>query len=112
MTITTIEKAAKLMGWDDCDVQLIAGHCFVSAEGDTVKDFNPYTNKSDLMDLECALEIHIEWYSDNTVRAMFFEDTFHEEKTVSILHHDNDKFTASAHAVVAVAVQIYDRTNP
>lgn len=114
MNISNIEKAAKLMGWDDCDVQLIAGHCFVSAEDDTVKDFNPITNKADLVDLENALpSICIIMNLKMCIVTVDKDDGTGGEWEADEYFKDHpDKFTARAHAVMAVVEQIYDRTNP
>lgn len=91
MTLTNIEKAAKLMGYND----------FAIADG----DFNPYGNKADLMGLECELGIDLMWFDEEVFASLGDR----EELTFSAKFADHpDKFTARAHAVMAVVEQIYD----
>jgi hypothetical protein len=77
--------------------------------------FNPLTNKSDLMDVECALEVNVLWSPSNKGRLDYLvaNVSTHQinESTgfIYINDHNNDKFTARAHAVCAVAEQIYDK---
>lgn len=94
MTLTTIEKAAKLMGYND----------FAIADG----DFNPYINKADLMGLECAFtSLHMNILPS---RIEFWGAIGNEHaETVVYIDDHPDKFTARAHAVMAVIEQIYDR---
>lgn len=73
--------------------------------------FNPLTNKSDLMDVECAL--------DNICVTMNFSLVIVEVDTadgsgncfeaVAKYADHPDKFTARSAAVCAVAEQIYDK---
>lgn len=108
--ISSIEKCAKLMGID------YYGHAVgkvyrsgLSGYDQEPVEFNPLTNKSDLMGLECTLGIDVTWLVEG-VRASNYDDGVFQ---VDIYFADHpDKFTARAHAVIAVAVQIYDRTNP
>jgi len=108
MTLTTIKKAAKLMGYkvfdNTCDEGIFVGE---TGEGD-LELFNPLTNKADLMDLECAFaSLHMNILPS---RIEFWGVIGHEhaETVVYIDDHPN-KFTARAHAVMAVVEQIYDR---
>ena len=114
MEITNIEKAAKLMGYDFIKpVEGYIGSIVITDRvGRPVKDFNPYTNKADLVDVECALEIQVFWNPEGmvTVNKIYCHSALHS--TVIQIEEDlddhPDKFTARAHAVMAVVEQIYD----
>ena len=111
MTLTTIEKAAKLIGyktWDQaCDEGIFVGE---TGEVD-LELFNPYTNKSDLMDVECELGIDVEWDNAASGPNVKCAKRIGSKFAYSKVWLDNhpDKFTARAHAVMAVVEQIYDR---
>lgn len=108
MTLTNIEKAAKLMGYQvesvaDGGVWIIEHDKPLNRDGEhPIRLINPYTNKADLVDVECSLEIDIEWF--DTVVMAYKYGTGRE-----ILSDHHNKFTARAHAVMAVVEQIYDR---
>jgi hypothetical protein len=100
-----IEKAARLIGIEG--EMFLAGGGFLIA-GKTVQTcgiFNPYTNKADLMDVECELGIDIEWF--DTVVMAYKYGTGINVREILAEHHD--RFTARAHAVMAVVEQIYDK---
>ena len=111
MTLSKIEKCARLMGYErDGESQIYYRPINVNAQqiesGDyPIMTFNPLTNKSDLVDLMCAVGIDFQWHDDAVLAICniqslcewgYFKD------------HPNKK-TALAHAVVDVAEQIYDR---
>lgn len=100
-----IEKCARLMCIEEYKV--INGHLYPVK--DMRRPFNPLTNKSDLMDLECALGMDVYWSYSDSVFAHNFSAEHGEIEILADLKDYPDKFTARAHAVVAVAVQIYDR---
>lgn len=68
--------------------------------------FNPLTNKPDLMDLECAIGIDITWLMTGASASNYDDGAFQVD---SYFADHPDKFTARAHAVMAVVEQIYDR---
>jgi hypothetical protein len=107
MTLTTIEKAAKLLGHDLSKVTGTHPHLglFIDEGPEFRQWFNPYTNKADLMDVECTLGIDIEWF-DTVVMAYKYGTGINVR---GILADHPNKFTARAHAVMAVVEQIYDR---
>jgi hypothetical protein len=120
MTLTTIEKAAKLMGLKYHRVfeeGLETEFSYEDYVGDNSSRrewfdlFNPYTNKADLMDVECALGIDIRFEAKGDIKEdvhVYYEGSegvFMEDVRVK----DGDRFTARAHAVMAVVEQIYDR---
>ncbi len=108
MTLTTIEKCAKLMGYELSEWHPPAMEhlgATINGGGKDKMFFNPYTNKADLVDVECALEIDIEWF-DTVVMAYKYGTGINVRE---ILADHPDKFTARAHAVMAVVEQIYDR---
>ena len=101
MTLSKIEKCARLM-----QLSYKVSGDRVWLQYDTSKrEYNPLTNKADLVDLMCAAGIDANW----------------DEVGVLCGEHENghwdwgyfkdhpDKQTALAHAVVDVACQIYDR---
>ena len=105
MTLSKIEKCASLMGIVYSEV--IGGRLVLhdsNGFGHPI-NFDPLTNKADLVDLICAVGIDANW----------------DEVGVLCGEHENghwdwgyfkdhpDKQTALAHAVVDVACQIYDR---
>lgn len=105
--ISDIEKCAKLMGYEPMGTN-IYGVFEVDKQPEnkqphTASTFNPYTNKADLMGVECALLVDIEWH-ENYVLAWVDEWTWEEQQYAD----HPDKFTARAHAVMAVVEQIYD----
>ena len=95
-----IEKCARLMGYGGVD-----GIVPIPTPDGQWREFNPLTNKADLVDLMCAVGVDANW----------------DEVGVLCGEHENghwdwgyfkdhpDKQTALAHAVVDVACQIYDR---
>lgn len=108
MTLTTIEKAAKLMG-----LTIIKVHSegLLVERGVFHMPFNPYTSKSDLMDVECALGIDVEW-NEATEYVFAAKRNAHREYLAAKFEYSKNhpnKFTARAHAVMAVVEQIYDR---
>ena len=108
MTLTTIEKAAKLMGYELSEWHPPAMEhlgATINGGGKDKMFFNPYTNKADLVDVECSLEIDIEWF-DTVVMAYKYGTGINVR---GILADHPNKFTARAHAVMAVVEQIYDR---
>lgn len=114
MTLTTIEKAAKLMGYEPLGTN-IYGVFEVDKQPEnkqphTASTFNPYTSKSDLMNVECELGIDVDWFADEKVRAYWRDYTNHKRfKCYGMFSSDHpNKFTARAHAVMAVVEQIYD----
>lgn len=101
-----IEKITRLMGWkflETVDYEGEPYHIVCKGAEGTV-GFNPSTDKSDLMDVECVLGIDVEWHEDY-VQTWVTEFIWSEQKYIE----HPDKFTARAHAVCAVAEQIYDR---
>lgn len=115
MTISNIEKCARLMGYEHASVHNIAGDLAVTKNGRQVTAtwFNPRTNKADLVDVECHLCLDIEWsHCEQIIEVAHYgtngdaEDYFYA--LVNYADHPT-KFAARAHAVIAVAVQIYDR---
>lgn len=115
MTLTNIEKAAKLMGWEVVGT-FADGTPNIMRDGTINNSFKPYTNKPDLMDLECALGIDVMW-NDGAECVSARQRTYASQDLIGIKDtqyfssHPN-KFTARANAVMAVVEQIYDRTNP
>lgn len=108
-----IEKCAKLMGYTIAERKPDFNYYHLDA--DSVGTFDPLTNKSDLMDLECALGIDIDWIDFNVAEGFVHANVFVGDemlKHLELFADHPDKFTSRAHAVIAVAVQIYDRTNP
>lgn len=107
MTITNIEKAAKLMVDEVEGLNTVGTAILLNGPA-----FNPYTNKADLVDVECELGIDIEWNDGaECVHAVKRTKNLDEYKYEFFSNHP-DKFTARAHAAMAVVEQIYDRTNP
>lgn len=98
--MTQVEKIANLMGLS----YTISGDRVWLQYDTSKREYNPLTNKVDLMDVECALELAIDWYSHDIQvwKSEFIFDTQEYEK-------HTDKFTARAHAVCAVAEMIYDK---
>lgn len=111
MTLSKIEKCAKLMGYEidslvDSGVWIIKQAKPLTRTGDLpLRLFNPLTNKSDLVDLMCAVEIGFDWFEEVIIAGVLESGCAAE---VKIADHP-DKQTALAHAVVDVACQIYDR---
>lgn len=110
MTLTTIEKAAKLMGYEPLGTN-IYGVFEVDKQPEnkqphTASTFNPYTNKADLSDVIDELGINVLWWhSDVTGTAHYGRFV---SDPVQYANHP-DKFTARANAVMDVVSQIYDR---
>lgn len=109
-TLTTIEKAAKLMG---LEYEVIADDVFIPETIPDLPDwrlFNPYTSKSDLMDVECELGIDVVW--DDIKMLVVAEYWRHGILEFDCLkrfaNYDWNKLTARAHAVMDVVEQIYD----
>lgn len=107
--ISCIEKCAKLMGID------YYGHAVgkvyrsgLSGYDQEPVEFNPLTNKSDLMDLECAIGIDVGWHDDSVIAKFYWSGIVKHKAWANFKDHP-DKQTALAHAVVDVACQIYDR---
>lgn len=106
MTLTTIEKAAKLMGKEFYENFLNLAPA--------VENWNPLANKEDLSDVIDELEIDIVWIenmSGDVVAAGAEKWAYGLLEVASsqpITNHPN-KFTAKAHAVMTVVEQIYDR---
>lgn len=110
MTITTIEKAAKLMGYDLSKVTGTHPHLglFIDEGPEFRQWFNPYTNKADLVDVECALPgLEITIGTHHVDVQYFYDDSDIIGTAESYDDHPNE-FTARAHAVMAVVEQIYD----
>ena len=108
MTLTNIEKAAKLMGYEY--LGNIGGFFFKDAQGVAI-EFNPYTNKADLVDAECALGIDVDWIDFNVAEGFVHANIFVGDemlKHLELFADHPDKFTARANAVMAVVEQIYD----
>jgi len=106
MTLTTIEKAAKLLGYEP---HSWADKVALFKDGDVIKtEFNPYTNKADLSDVECAFTSLNMNILPSRIEFWGAIGNEHAETVVYIDDHPN-KFTARAHAVMAVVEQIYDR---
>lgn len=104
--MTQIEKIARLMGCEKVDDM---GFIRIHPDGSRGAWFDPLTNKGDLMDVECALEIDVEWqHTDGYLSAKWwdFKDVFASGRVY--LKDHPDKFTARATAVLNVAEQIYD----
>lgn len=103
MTLTTIEKAAKLMGKEFYENFLNLAPA--------VENWNPLANKEDLSDVIDELEIDVEWDDahlwPNVVCTKKIGSEFLYKK--EWLSNHPDKFTARAHAVMTVVEQIYDR---
>lgn len=105
MNLSKIEKCAKLIGYEGSMFRTGGGFLIEGKTVETGGIFNPLTNKSDLVDLMCAVGVDANW----------------DEVGVLCGEHENghwdwgyfkdhpDKQTALAHAVVDVACQIYDR---
>lgn len=111
MTITNIEKAAKLMGCEKVDDM---GFIRIKPDGSRGAWFNPYTNKADLVDVECALIgfiLNMDEYHVSVValskHPYVHEEYFQHNCTEKLSDHP-DKFTARASAVMAVVEQIHD----
>jgi hypothetical protein len=106
--VSQVEKIATLIGYDHSGRRKINGDLAVLKTKRQINAtwFNPITNKSDLMDVELSITglMIIEGGSYILVKASGFNPEFEEYK-----NHNNDKFTARAAAVCAVAEQIYDR---
>lgn len=108
MTLTTIEKAAKLMGYTIAERK--PDFNYYHLDSDTVGTFNPYTNKADLVDVECALRICVEWDEASSMVVAYSKHVgCLDTPLVEKISNHPDKFTARAHAVMAVVEQIYDR---
>lgn len=106
MTLTNIEKAARLVFTDKF------GHSIVNA------GWNPYANKANLMELECALsekysvEIRISHAGIYVEIETFKNTTDHLAKTYLPFNKklsSKEIFTARANAVMDVVSQIYDK---
>ena len=106
--MTPIEKAAKLMGEEFYESFINYAPQF--------ENWNPYANKTDLIDLENSLS---EYYYFGLIIAkngvgVFIRDSPDVGKEpayscfAKFADHP-DKSTARAHAVMAVVEQIYDR---
>ena len=107
MTLTTIEKAAKLIGYELSERHPPAMEhlgATINGGGKDKMFFNPYTNKADLSDVIDELGISVNWHG-TTVVAFKPKDLI--DSVILIADHP-DKFTARAHAVMAVVEQIYD----
>lgn len=107
-TLTTIEKAAKLMGYAVAERK--PNFNYYHLDADTVGTFDPYTSKSNLSDVIDELGIDVIWFADEKVRAYWRDYTNHKHfKCYGMFSSDHpNKFTARAHAVMAVVEQIYD----
>lgn len=71
--------------------------------------FNPLTDQSDLMDVECALGIDV-LHDEEYITAEYWQHgllEFDDKKRIANYAHN--KFTARSAAVCAVAEQIYDK---
>lgn len=105
-----IEKCARLMGIVYSEV--IGGRLVLhdsNGFGHPI-NFDPLTNKSDLVDLMCAAGIDVEWSDDESMVVAYSKQLGCLEIPVAETCADHpDKQTALAHAVVDVACQIYDR---
>lgn len=117
MTLTTIEKAAKLMGYEISTPELDTlamtmphskGSAWVTKGAGGWVWFNPYTNKADLMDVECALGIDVFWVNSEDIIIASYSEYSTVDSAELVADHQ-DKFTARSHAVMAVVEQIYDR---
>ncbi len=109
MTLTTIEKAAKMLGHDLSKVTGTHSHLglFIDEGPEFRQWFNPYTNKADLSDVECAFTSLNMNILPSRIEFWGAIGNEHAETIVYIDDHP-DKFTAKAHAVMAVVGQIYD----
>ena len=109
MTLSKIEKCARLMGYEPLGINIYGA--FEVDKSKSKKElhaastFNPLTNKADLVDLMCAVGIDFQWH-DYAVLAVC---TIKGVCEWGYFKDHPDKQTALAHAVVEVAVQIYDR---
>ena len=99
MNLSKIEKCARLMGYGGVD-----GIVPIPTPDGQWREFNPLTNKADLVDLMCAVGIDVEWFND--IVLVWAPMVCNDNQTIS---DHPDKQTALAHAVVDVACQIYDR---
>ena len=110
MTLTTIEKAAKLLGLHELEYRRGSDAWYYTNPDSGREEFNPYTNKADLVDVECALGIAFWWGADD-ISAWSCAEGFNDEDITGRGNYADhpDKFTARAHAVMAVVEQIYDR---
>lgn len=112
-----IEKCAKLMGYErdgDGESKIYYRPINVTAQqiesGDyPVMTFNPFLRQSDLMDFICFIGIDISWGKDRVYVDFTFNDEFKPISHIEYIPQYSGKFTALAHAVIAVAVQIYDK---
>lgn len=104
MTLSKIEKCAKLIGYEGSMFRTGGGFLIEGKTVETGGIFNPLTNKSDLVDLMCAVGIDVAWRECSAV-ALTSSSVF----AFGVFAAHPDKQTALAHAVVDVAVQIYDR---
>ena len=105
MTLSKIEKCARLMGYEGSMFRTGGGFLIEGKTVETGGIFNPLTNKSDLMDLMCAVGIGVDWFEEVIIAGVLESGCAAE---VEYSDHP-DKQTALAHAVVDVACQIYDR---
>ena len=104
MTLSKIEKCARLMGWEVIGT-FADGSPNVFRNGTENNSFRPLTNKADLVDLMCAVGIDFQWH-DYAVLAVC---TIKGVCEWGYFDDHPDKQTALAHAVVDVACHIYDR---
>lgn len=113
-TLTSIEKAAKLMGYEPLGTN-IYGVFEVDKQPEnkqphTASTFNPYTSKSDLSDVIDELGIDVEW-NEAAEYVFAAKRNAHREYLAAKFEYSknhSNKFTARAHAVMAVVEQIYD----
>lgn len=101
--ISSIEKCAKLMG-----LGIIDGIAPIPTPDGQWREFNPLTNKSDLMDLECALGIDIDWIDFNVAEGFVHANIFVGEEMLKHLELFSDhqtKFTTPQPDIVAELVK-------
>ena len=110
--ITDIEKAARLMGYELSEWHPPAMKhlgATINGGGKAKMFFNPYTNKADLMDLECELGVDVSWDGHKeAVSAEIWKHGLLEFMSLEEVSDHPTKFAARAEAVIAVCVQIYD----
>lgn len=104
--MTQIEKIARLMGYSIVERKPDFNYYQIGV--DTVGTFDPLTNKSDLMELECEIGIDVQWSVHRVYAGFEPNDEMTPISETSYISHFSDKFTARAHAVCALAEQIYD----
>lgn len=102
--LNLIEKIAKLMGLS----YTISGDRVWLQYDTSKREYNPLTNKVDLMDVECLLGIDIKWFPISVMAITWYEKLLCS-KLINFKVYNDDKLLARAHAVCFVAEQIYDR---